>query len=220
MSTCRSCLPAYLSNAEQQNIKSAIQKSLDAASQISNLYSFYLDISTGPVSHHVPQERKEYYGLTHDTAIFFLFEATLVLWFVICRMQSVWWSVVGLDKKPDWNELKLRIIRMVEFIKMVSEEAGLGEGTFMPLVVCSEAMLKEMDELHQYGSREVDAAVDDELVLGMKVMSLGTLNDDEDNVVMKEPRAFLGLLGMQVGRGLRWMGPAEDRWRLFWKVHS
>ncbi|KAI9333130.1 hypothetical protein BDR26DRAFT_868633 [Obelidium mucronatum] len=64
------------------------------------------------------------------------------------------------------------------------------------------------------------------ITLQMKVVSLDGSNRDSED---REPKALLGLLGIDVGddRGsgcvgdrVRWTGPSEESWRIFWKLYS
>ncbi|KAJ3016832.1 UNVERIFIED_CONTAM: hypothetical protein HDU68_012007 [Siphonaria sp. JEL0065] len=118
---------------------------------------------------------------------------------------------------------------MVQFLRDMNAHEGSKTGTTGPILACVEAMVLEMDQRQWQKHVEFEyGKVLDEVVLGMNVVSL----DDDDNggedasiqVLEREtiePHCYLGLLGMDVGGGrVRWKGPMEESWRLFWKLYA
>ncbi|KAJ3056013.1 hypothetical protein HDU99_007466 [Rhizoclosmatium hyalinum] len=82
-----------------------------------------------------------------------------------------------------------------------------------PVVVYVEAMWSEI--LAKWSE---EAPVDVEIVGGEMV--LGNKAELMKEAGTKESWGFLGLLGMEVAGGLRWVGKGEDSWRQFWQVHG
>ncbi|KAJ3022611.1 UNVERIFIED_CONTAM: hypothetical protein HDU68_009020 [Siphonaria sp. JEL0065] len=211
LAACKSCHPMFIGSIEQNVIVLAIQKCLDAANQIAYLYTFLEDIKYGAYKDCIPEDRKIHFELGEDTGIYMLFEATTVFWFVLCRMNPIWWQLAGRNV-PEWSELRPRIVQMIHFVKKVESEGGMADGCCVPLILTLNAMLNEMDSCMNGGMEENI----DKILVGMKVLSL----DAGIAVAVKEPRAFLGLLGLEVGGGVQWMGRVEESWRLFWKVYG
>ncbi|KAI9325004.1 hypothetical protein BDR26DRAFT_1014324 [Obelidium mucronatum] len=146
LSACPSCHPLLLPPNHQETIKTAITKCHSTALQTINIYSFYRAITVGAYKDQIPEDRKNYYGFTEDIAVYMFFEAVLCLWFLICRMNSGWWDFVGCEKMVLDGVLKENVLAMVDLVRSVAEEAGsAGGGSFDPLVVCLDAMLKEME---------------------------------------------------------------------------
>ncbi|KAJ3011586.1 UNVERIFIED_CONTAM: hypothetical protein HDU68_001607 [Siphonaria sp. JEL0065] len=200
LSACKSCHPTFISSVEQNVIVLAIQKCLDAANQIAYLYSFLQDIIYGVYKDCIPDHRKIHFELGEDTGIYMLFEAITVFWFVLCRMNPVWWHLVGRNV-PVWSELQPRIVQMIDFVKKVGNEGGMTDGCCVPLILTLDAMLNEIDSCMNGGMEENM----DKILVGMTVLTL----DAEVAVAVKEPRALLGLLGLEVG-GVQWMGRVEE----------
>ncbi|KAI9339963.1 hypothetical protein BDR26DRAFT_861892 [Obelidium mucronatum] len=201
-------------NIHQQMVR-AINEALDAAHRIVHLYAWYdnlLKTQTVSLSQNFGQD-----------TFYPAWEAVLILWFASCKMDSAWWTVMG-RQKHDWFLLRERVVHVVLVMHKVSESEGGQEvgGVIPPLLTCMKAMVYEVDshENALLGLERTATHSDqqlDQLTLGMKVFSLDGRTDEIS--LTKEPKAFLGLLGMEVG-GIRWPGPREDSWRLFWKLHS
>ncbi|KAI9334874.1 hypothetical protein BDR26DRAFT_866289 [Obelidium mucronatum] len=58
----------------------------------------------------------------------------------------------------------------------------------------------------------------EDIVVAMKVASLGDIGGGSS--IYDSRIALWGLLGMTVGTRLRWKGPIEENWKLFWKLND
>ncbi|KAI9339985.1 hypothetical protein BDR26DRAFT_861922 [Obelidium mucronatum] len=189
--------PIYRTPNMQALVSESINTSLDAAHRIMNLSTIFLDpLTCDP----------------HVLEVLPLFEAMIVLWFTSCRMDPIWWTVMG-RKKMEWNVLKQRMERLMHRIQKFD---SVGGGTTFPLVQCMLAMIEEIDAYEQCFLPGLVQDGIEEITLGMRVVAL-----EEADVVkqVEAPRAYMGLLGMQVG-GIRWPGRSEESWRLFWKLQG
>ncbi|KAI9324996.1 hypothetical protein BDR26DRAFT_880231 [Obelidium mucronatum] len=206
LSALESCHPMFLSTQRTNVIVNAINQSLDAALRVLNLVKFFL----GAGQMYRPNQMDLYPIL----------ESVVVVWFVACKMKAVWWTL--LNRSGGGRELGLvdsllreRLSQTAEFVAKFAEsaEGQLDVGTTGPIRICIEAMIKEIDG---HGEEVGDLAIQ-EIVLGMKVVSLG--ESDTSISATAEPKAFLGLLGQQVGL-IKWPGRGEESWALFWKLYS
>ncbi|KAI9325005.1 hypothetical protein BDR26DRAFT_880245 [Obelidium mucronatum] len=249
LSACQSCHPMFLSTLQHHSILQAIQKSFDAALQTAQMYYFLRKVNAGAYPQWNPTE-DVFFDLSADSSIYMVFEATTVLWFLYCRMKPVWWASIsaaggggscgsdgggGGRERPQWSSLRIWIVEMVDLVKRVSVDMGSAEGTCEPLLFCMQAMLAEMDQMQLSGGGaggaggagggnsgrgrgEEEDQDEGGLVLGMKLMALGSKVPTMYGI--KEPRAFLGLLGLDVSGGIRWRGCVEQGWKMFWKLFS
>ncbi|KAJ3286260.1 hypothetical protein HDU79_006606 [Rhizoclosmatium sp. JEL0117] len=92
------------------------------------------------------------------------------------------------------------------------------------LMVAVNAMTAEMQEVAETGVRKNVDGKDNGLEtieIGLKSISLGVEVESglNENPIL-EPKALLGLLGMELGGNIRWKGRKEESWRLFWKLHN
>ncbi|KAI9333146.1 hypothetical protein BDR26DRAFT_868655 [Obelidium mucronatum] len=196
LSGFKSFNPMYLSATLQSNLVSSINQSLDAAHRMLNLLRFYT-VYTNPQSLEAMP----------------MFEAMIVLWYASCRMDPIWWSVLD-RKRMEWCLLREQMQAVVDYFALAKKLDSVGGGVIYPLVQCMRAMVQEIDEYEQWVPATTDGI--EEITLGMKVVAL----DEAESVLeIREPRAYMGLLGMQVG-GIRWPGQSEESWRLFWKLLS
>ncbi|KAI9333107.1 hypothetical protein BDR26DRAFT_868603 [Obelidium mucronatum] len=207
LSGFKQCHPMYLSKDIQQVISTAINQSLDAAHRILNLLTFFLDPAA------------EQTLFPYQNSFYGLLEAMIALWYTSCRMNTIWWALLGGGgrRKLEWEKLRPRMLQTIQFLNSTNAKSGgVGEnGVIPPLVVCMKAMVREI-ELYESGVHVSAIDVTEKITLGMKVVSL----DGTDDVSMtREPNAFLGLLGMEVA-GIKWPGRSEESWRLFWKLNS
>ncbi|KAI9333132.1 hypothetical protein BDR26DRAFT_868639 [Obelidium mucronatum] len=188
--------PMYLSTTVQSILVSSINQSLDAAHRMLNLLRFYTE-------HPIPRALEAIP----------MFEAMIVLWYAYCRMDPIWWSVLG-RKRMEWALLREQMQAVVDYFALAKKLDSVGGGAIYPLVQCMRAMVQEIDEYEQWVPATTDGI--EEITLGMKVVAL---DESESVLEIREPRAYMGLLGMQVG-GIRWPGRSEESWRLFWKLLS
>ncbi|KAJ3249357.1 hypothetical protein HDU78_003142 [Chytriomyces hyalinus] len=95
-----------------------------------------------------------------------------------------------------------------------------------PLIECVEAMVLELSRKQDNASINAQSAnlECDLILLEMKVMSLNddTVGDEDEvldstPVSTDEPWVYMGLLGIDINKRVRWNGPYEDNWRRFWK---
>ncbi|KAI9324226.1 hypothetical protein BDR26DRAFT_287044 [Obelidium mucronatum] len=87
--------PMYLSATMQSILVSSINHSLDAAHHILNLLRF-------DTEHPIP----------HALEAIPMFEAMIVLWYAYCRMDPIWWSVLG-RKRMEWALLREQMQALV-----------------------------------------------------------------------------------------------------------
>ncbi|KAJ3015764.1 UNVERIFIED_CONTAM: hypothetical protein HDU68_012576 [Siphonaria sp. JEL0065] len=166
-------------------------------------------------------------------SVYTVFEAMISFWFTQCRMDPSWWGFLDADLAEmnlDWISVRRQVSSLMDHIYLQWKyEGGDYSGAMAPLYMCMQAMVNEMDNrrLESKEKRRGDGFVGDEaednerieqVLVTMKVMSLGGDVLEEVGTV-KEPHAFLGLLGMTVSGGIRWNGPSEESWRLFWKLY-
>ncbi|KAI9324987.1 hypothetical protein BDR26DRAFT_880215 [Obelidium mucronatum] len=211
LSGLNSCNPMYLHESSQYIIANAIQQCLDNAFRIANLLDYILEADS----------------YTH-TGVYPFFEAMTVFWFIWCRMNRVWWTLLS-SKRIEWPLMQSIIVKVVGFVRKVNDHEGTKTGTTAPILKCLEAMLNEMEDIERgagkgnvVDSPESDEVVE-EVVLGMKIVSLDDASGAHDNrgqYRTKEPHCYLGLLGMDVGGRVRWKGPTEQSWKLFWKLYA
>ncbi|KAJ3019255.1 UNVERIFIED_CONTAM: hypothetical protein HDU68_010743 [Siphonaria sp. JEL0065] len=220
LSALKSCHPSRITIDVQNIIASSISQCLDASHRILNLVAFFLD------------PRCLQTTLPSQNSFYPVLEAVIVLWFATCRMDPVWWSVMQ-RKRHEWRSLKalvLQAIAFVERLKNDTENHGGGgghrqeSGVVPPISICMRAMVREIEEneasrhfirIEQSSNNCSDGGGIGGITLGMTVVSL---DGSDESVIIKEPKAYLGLLGMQVG-GVKWPGPIEESWRLFWKLN-
>ncbi|ORY53415.1 hypothetical protein BCR33DRAFT_844752 [Rhizoclosmatium globosum] len=211
LSCLPSCHPMYLSKSNQIAIQSAINTCYESAWRIYSLRICF--DSLAQQSHRYPPTDKRLY---HAAASEFrLFEACIVFWFISCRMDPVWLVSCPLE---DCNTVPVREELRTIFNKF-------GENTArVPLMVAVNAMTAEMQEVAETGVRKNVDGKDNGLEaieIGLKSMSLGVEVESglNENPIL-EPKALLGLLGMELGGNIRWKGRKEESWRLFWKLHN
>ncbi|KAJ3007447.1 UNVERIFIED_CONTAM: hypothetical protein HDU68_003506 [Siphonaria sp. JEL0065] len=241
VSALKNYKPSRLTHSEQYILHNAITQSHESALKLLHLFSFFVGLpeQDSEVINNLDNEQQQerqplprhcyFHKITHNTCFYSLFEAFCVLWFIFCRMHPEWrqFSIQHTQLLVESQyRLKRRMTRMLEFMKDAVEYTGpKKEGVFVPLIVCMDAMLKEMG-CNDVKLEDDETVVVDQVILGMKVISLGTgagssvADSFPEPSVIREPRAFLGLLGMEVGGGIKWPGPREENWRLFWKLYS
>ncbi|KAJ3026254.1 UNVERIFIED_CONTAM: hypothetical protein HDU68_005949 [Siphonaria sp. JEL0065] len=214
LSGLKSFNPIYLGKDSQYIIANAIQQCLDCAFRIVNLLPMLLEI------------------IDYNAAIVYpVFESMIVFWYVWCRMDKMWWAVAP-RRKPEWGVLHGFVEGVLRFVRKVHDHEGSTTGTTTPILKCMESMLQEMVNVASGSTRsnvgESPQSVESDdlahVVLGMKIVSLdegiGLETSRRDIHVTKEPHCYLGLLGMEVGGCVRWKGPTEESWRLFWKLYT
>ncbi|ORY40221.1 hypothetical protein BCR33DRAFT_740480 [Rhizoclosmatium globosum] len=209
ITSLKSCAPRYVSHNQQQTILSAVNQCLESAHRITHLF-FYSQA-----------EIMAYFGFTmFSQQKYYIFEAAIVCWFVSCRMSDVWRGMVD-PVLIDRMLLLDMATRMTEFMLRVVELEGTKSGSTSATLKCMQEMTREMRIACMLGGSTSEGRGNGDdveaLELGMTVMSL--VGDDVETVE-KEPYACLGLLGAEVGRGIRWKGTCESSWRLFWKLYD
>ncbi|KAI9339944.1 hypothetical protein BDR26DRAFT_861861 [Obelidium mucronatum] len=193
--------PIYISQSSREILTACIQQCLDVAFRIAHFVPLMVNFGT----------------YTYAVVLPF-FESMNVFWFVWCRMKRIWWTLVP-AVRPEWANLHNVCSNIVEYVRDVYEREGSKGGTTSPILQCMEAMLREMVDVAG-GILERSDRCEDILVFEMKIASLD--EDDDQDVVeqkAKEPPCYLGLLGMEIDGRLRWSGPSEESWRLFWKLY-
>ncbi|KAI9352603.1 hypothetical protein BDR26DRAFT_849535 [Obelidium mucronatum] len=213
------CVPAFhpdkLDTEQREIIQNAVSTCFDSALRIINLYSFFAGIASSVTTNDEetpppPPPPHWFHQSPQLSGFYALFESVLVLWFIICRMDLSWTSVtrVGQREEKDWTSLSRRMRWIIRYMKDSVDLFGMNDGAFTPLLVCMEGMMKEV----QY------AGYFENLVVCMKVVDLGGGGSAmvAESETVKEPHAFLGLLGLEVAGGIRWHGSSEGRWRQFW----
>ncbi|ORY37981.1 hypothetical protein BCR33DRAFT_741970 [Rhizoclosmatium globosum] len=142
------------------------------------------------------------------------FECFVVIWFALCKMDQAWWQFTSIQIH-DFSGLRTRLHQSVDELEKESAEGGY----FTPILECMNAMLVEIDQVLKVGRNPgVDGMK--ELELGMRIISIGGVDEDILETRTTEPYVILGLLGLEVSGGLRFKGRSEESWRLFWKLNS
>ncbi|KAJ3283644.1 hypothetical protein HDU79_008879 [Rhizoclosmatium sp. JEL0117] len=177
-------------------ILNAIHRCLESAHRITKISEYMKETKVFPIG---------YFS-------FAVFEAAIVFWFVACRMRHEWRELIPAVLLVDKQRALYIIERFVEIVAAELKYVGEADTVYLPQVQCMRAMVKELKD-------DMDDEEVEELELGMTVMSLGGSWEKRESVV-EDPYGFLGLLGLSVGRGVRWRGRTEESWRLFWKLHS
>ncbi|ORY47076.1 hypothetical protein BCR33DRAFT_849065 [Rhizoclosmatium globosum] len=208
LTTLQAFHPLLLSRETTSLITSAVTQCIESAHRIATLTTFAPD--------HIPPKPSDELGKMQS--VYPCFEALFVLWFTSCRMPSVWWDITGISTWKDKRGVSDGVLSMLENVRQIGKEStgDASVGSVYPLLRCMEAMVDEMQGNIGEVVESPPRHSEDELVLGMTVMSLGESDGDHFE---EEPWSFLGLLGMEVG-GIRWKGRTEESWRLFWKLHS
>ncbi|ORY44938.1 hypothetical protein BCR33DRAFT_816753 [Rhizoclosmatium globosum] len=199
--------PQYLSTTHHALIVNAIHQTIEAAHRITGI-AFFLASIEETLNNGVWDTRlpKEHYGLFFHQEFFSIFEAAVVYWFATCRMAPVWRVFVDLERGVAVE----RVRRVMTTLRFMADVVGLTN--LEPLAVCVEAMVEEMEGrgVGEEGEREV----------GFQPKIIGDVGGEDGVGAVYDPWGFMGLLGMQVGGGLRWRGRSEDSWRLFWKLNA
>ncbi|KAJ3298386.1 hypothetical protein HDU79_010972 [Rhizoclosmatium sp. JEL0117] len=215
LASSKSCKPMYLTPENHMILTSAINQTLQASHRILCLFCFFLDVSEGSSRHLLEESQRSYFSPDFHVT-YALFESFCVFWFILCRMDAIWWPFIE-QGDAGKEVLAERLNQAVAFVKRIETEEGSFAGTMKPLVRCMESMEDEINRVLRDGrSSSMETALQ-EMELGMTVMSLG---DNVTEYETKDPYCFLGLLGMEVGGGLRWKGRSEESWKLFWKLNS
>ncbi|ORY44869.1 hypothetical protein BCR33DRAFT_784924 [Rhizoclosmatium globosum] len=216
LSMLKSFNPQLLITKTASLVSSAITQSLDAAHRISCLLVFYLDIVEGSARDRLSPEQRIHFTpqlVVSQLNVYPLFEAMIIFWFILCRMDPVWQPLVVINAMA----VKDRLIGIVAFVKRVFAVEKNTPGTMTPILTCMEAMMSEIENIYESPGRSSYKV--QELELGMRVMALDGEESRECGET-QEPCAFLGLLGVEVAGGIRWKGKSEEAWRLFWKLNS
>ncbi|KAJ3019872.1 UNVERIFIED_CONTAM: hypothetical protein HDU68_010468 [Siphonaria sp. JEL0065] len=202
--------PSRLDVKTRNIISTSINQSLEAAHRIGCFLEFLIAVTANANG-----EKKEHYEW-NILVMHPLFEAMLVFWFIMCRMDPEWWPLIKL-RTVSWEIRREKAGVLAQCVKTVSMAQM---GMMDPLSLCMEAMWKEMDEVKRNGRRNALTGDEvDDIIIGMHVVSLGdaTAGEVENESVTAEPWAFLGLLGLEVSGGFRWHASYEVGWRQFWK---
>ncbi|ORY49408.1 hypothetical protein BCR33DRAFT_734893 [Rhizoclosmatium globosum] len=166
----------------------------------------------------IAETEKRFSIQAHTQPLYPAFESAIVIWFLICRMDPEWRTTVPSLLNQNWKDFRDRLLFLLEFVKGLLLGQHHESGMLMPIITCMQAMMTEVVETLLTGASPGSAEPVEEIIVGMKVCSIGAEEHDEPSIT-REPWAFLGLLGMEVGPGLRWSGRSEDEWRRFWKKY-
>ncbi|ORY39135.1 hypothetical protein BCR33DRAFT_720371 [Rhizoclosmatium globosum] len=213
----KSMHPLLLSRELRDTIATAITQCVESAYRIVNLLSLTWDIiNTRKEGHFSEISEKDVWLFYPDGGGYASFEAFIVFWFALCRMQAGWWEFVGV-RKPNVEILFRQMKAMHEWNKKAQmDENGVVSKQVEPQIACQEAVLDEIERLAE-GKNGWNAVC--EIEMGMAVLDIGTVNIRTEEVMTVEPHTFMGLLGMEIG-GIRFKGRTEESWRLFWKLYS
>ncbi|KAJ3392323.1 hypothetical protein HDU84_004287 [Entophlyctis sp. JEL0112] len=109
-----------------------------------------------------------------------------------------------------------------------AQESGIESGSFSsmltPMITCGNAMVEEMVQMEAQlggdilfsGQSSVLKSDQDEILIGLKVVSISDAEPEEPECPTDEPWVLLGLMGVEVGN-LRWNAFYEEEWREFWQ---
>ncbi|ORY47883.1 hypothetical protein BCR33DRAFT_714940 [Rhizoclosmatium globosum] len=211
-----SCQPMHLSSDQQSTVVNAIKQVYEAAWRITSLLIFYEKMEYGGGKNRVPENEHDFYNI-HQNTLSYL-EAYISLWFIVCRMDAQWFTVVSL-KEFNSVALRNRLRRVLEIQEWIGSE-GRMEPTHNAMVV----MLDEVEEVVRVGkhvNRQSEGDDLDFITLGINSLTLG-VNPPKKPSAMANPWCYLGFLGLEMGldRNVKWMGKNEEAWRLFWKLNA
>ncbi|KAJ3228731.1 hypothetical protein HDU81_005951 [Chytriomyces hyalinus] len=165
-----------------------------------------------------------------------LFEAAVILYFVACRTKQEWRcsknttqsyaSITCISDDMIQEFLTCILQAFHTLFSQLAENAKSNRPNMMtPLITCLNAMLQELSskqEIAQSNANAVDLNMD-LILLEMKVLSL--TNDDKESsegdidsctTSTDEPWVYVGLLGIDINKQVRWNGPYEGNWRRLW----
>ncbi|KAJ3290625.1 hypothetical protein HDU79_003102 [Rhizoclosmatium sp. JEL0117] len=182
----------------------------------------------------------------HSFYAMMLFEAVVCLWFATCRTKQYWWrndmtatncsSLTGESLRMTMDDRRLirsQVLDILQTLKdleihMAGVNTPLNPPThytdyianmITPLVRCTAGILSEMESVEQElmsGTVSMNENTSgDNYVLGFKVMSL-VEEDEIQKPFVDPPWVLLGLLGVDVRGGLRWMGNDDEKYRALW----
>ncbi|ORY38343.1 hypothetical protein BCR33DRAFT_720708 [Rhizoclosmatium globosum] len=172
------CVPSRLNSSTHEIITLAIKETLNATQNMINCVSLLANLT---------EERRR--GITMNMLLLYpIFEAAISAWFLTCRMNEQWRSLVPIPVEDLQNGV-------AQFLNLGQNTK---EGKSGPILPIMKAMLQEMT-----GIQDQTQWIDSHGISNMT------------NAV-EEPLAFMGLLGLEVKGGLRWQGKKEENWRGFW----
>ncbi|KAI9333113.1 hypothetical protein BDR26DRAFT_937640 [Obelidium mucronatum] len=236
LSSIKSCRPIYLSEQHQNLIASSIQQCLENALRISHLLPKLLELN-------MFNSFMVLCPFFEAMNVFWFIRTRMdKIWWGVLKATSK----IGIPSSPpsslssatmigknslNWAILHPICLQIVNLVRNVHSLEGSKSGSTLPLLQCVEAMLHEMENIEDRSliQNSIQCNSNCEKAIESAVFEMKILALDEDVVVeelsesssTKEPPCFLGLLGMEVGplRSMRWKGPSEESWRLFWKLY-
>ncbi|KAJ3292414.1 hypothetical protein HDU79_001440 [Rhizoclosmatium sp. JEL0117] len=215
LSALPSCHPSKLNPRDREVLATAINKCIESALRILSIFDFIcFTLYTAGIDVLPPEDRWMHRVYTDAYP---LFEAVVCLWFASCRMDPAWYTLTHFS--TEFNSPKLR--QRLEWL--VGAYPALEVGAVTPIFKAMSLILVDLQHVAEVGRDYVfnTSIVDgvEALTLGMRVMAVGVTQEDESAPVI-DPYCYLGLLGMEIGKNIRWRGQTEDSWRLFWKLKA
>ncbi|KAJ3074109.1 hypothetical protein HDU99_001792, partial [Rhizoclosmatium hyalinum] len=179
LASLKSCEPRLLFIETQLKISDSITQCFNAALRIINLFHF-----SNHMYQYGPEQEQYLFNASNGTDSYF--EAVVVMWFLICRMNPAWWSYIPISIL-DYQLLRTRMGQLVDFLISQSDDEENGNEFLSPVVQCLIAMFEEIDYVKYRGQQDnVTNVVDDleGLELGMQVLSIGASKGQKpENVI-------------------------------------
>ncbi|KAJ3257493.1 hypothetical protein HDU77_002698 [Chytriomyces hyalinus] len=234
-------LTAYLTRTslvpkQSRMIQTALEECLVGAQRISillKLSSYALDIKQ--------LKQFELSWMRRVALVPSLFEAAVILYFVACRTKPEWRcsknttpsyaSITSISDSIVHEFLTCILHAFHTLFSQLAENAKSNRPNMMtPLITCLNAMLQELSVKQGNSQQSNINTVDfnlDLILLEMKVLSLTSDEDDDKesseaeidscSVATDEPWVYVGLLGIDINKQVRWNGPYEGNWRRLWE---
>ncbi|KAJ3061084.1 hypothetical protein HDU99_005677, partial [Rhizoclosmatium hyalinum] len=169
LSALPSCHPSRIPTNTRTSIINAISQCLDAAKRMTTLFGYILAVMEAENAH-LPDYRADEKRKGGLMMVYPLLECVIVYWFVMCRMDPVWWEYVDGVWRVDWKGGERK--RVMDVVGYVAGVYGWqGSGALNPIVVCMEAMVGEIERRVGGGAGLVDTGG---LELAMNVASIGS----------------------------------------------
>ncbi|KAI8614468.1 hypothetical protein BC830DRAFT_1127284 [Chytriomyces sp. MP71] len=195
----------------------------DAAQRIGNLVSFMLQsiadptITGGKNGGTSSGVKLSADSFVHSFWGLDVFDAAIMLWFILCRMPMSWRARISFDVAKAQQSL----LSILQFVQLVDSNMKSGAKTsnesispsaLNPIMLCVNSFVLEVQGF------SCDNLGIHPLELAMTVISVSDDSDDLESIARgKEPLAYLGLLGVSVMGGVQWSSPTESNWAVFWR---
>ncbi|ORY42051.1 hypothetical protein BCR33DRAFT_718666 [Rhizoclosmatium globosum] len=209
-----SCKPDRLSDPHRTLIINVINQCLEATWRVYTLFRFIDFMSLGEGRNLVSEDEVSLFYI-YEISRCDAFEGIIVFWFIACRMDPAW---LGYLQSWDWvsnfssQEFRKTMGRMLGWYFEESRRNGFD----LAIAEAMSGMLEEMEEVSRTGIRRgIHDRAKCESVLAEITNAVSSIPSSS-----KEPRCFMGLLGMDIGKRGGWKSRTEESWRLFWKLNS